>query len=235
MATFRRVIGILDQAVGGPSAPVGAHGAFWRGLTHLQFVQKKVFGLPLIVVGNGAGSNLVKALKGEAPFGSNIGTSGASFRQMPAGRPPVSAAEIAEIASWIDAGCPEEETPSPPVERLVYRIHPGIGVARVGSSPTDWFIGPEAPGVAPLPTGPFRDVHGLIKRQAARFRIFEYRFAADGKLAGLREITAADASIVWTVRLVNRKAAGEIFPPGDGATMRNPAVPDRASLVIDSG
>ena len=234
MTTFHRVTEILDQAVGGPSAPVGAHGAFWRGLTRDQFVQKKVFGRPLITIKDGAGSNLVKALKGEAPFGSNIGTPAASFRRMPAGRSPVSATEIAEIESWIDAGCPEEDVPSPPGERLVYRIHPGIGVARIGSSPTEWFIGPEAPGVTPLPTGPFRDPHGLIKRQAARFRIFEYRVAADGRLAGVREITAADASITWTVRLVNRKAAGEIFPPGAG-TLRNPRVLDRASLVINSG
>jgi len=30
-----------------------------------------------------------------------------------------------------------------------YRIHPAIGIARLGDSPTDYFIGPEAPGVAP--------------------------------------------------------------------------------------
>jgi L-Lysine epsilon oxidase N-terminal len=238
MTTFRRIIEILDQAVGGPSAFVGAHGAFWRGVTRDQFVQKRVFGQPLVVIGNGSGSNLVKALKGERPFGSNIGTPGAGFRRMPAGRPPVSAADVTEISGWINAGCPEEEAPQEaaqpaPGERRVYRIHPGIGVARVGSSPTDSFIGPEAPGVAPLPKGPFRDSHGLIKRQAARFRIFEYRFGAAGKLAGVREITAGDASITWTVRLVNRKAEAEKFPPGSGR--RNPTVSDRASLVIDSG
>jgi len=153
---------------------------------------------------------------------------------MPAGRPPVSATEIAEISSWIDAGCPEEEKLSSSVERLEYRIHPGIGVARVGSSPTEWFIGPEAPGVAPLPTGPFRDPQGLVKRQAARFRVYEYRFAADGRLAGVREITDADASVTWTVRSVNRKAEGELFPPGSGKR-RNNKVQDRASLIIDSG
>ena len=234
MTSFGRIVAILDHAVGGSSAPVGAHGPFWRGLTRDQFVQKRVFGRPLVTLGDGAGSNLVKALKGEAPFGSDIGTPGASFRRMPAGRPPVGATEIAEISGWIDAGCPAEDEPPAPVERLVYRIHPGIGVARVGSSPTDWFVGPEAPGVAPFPMGPFRDAHGLIKRQAARFRVYEYRVTTDGRLAGLREITAADASISWTVRLVNRKAAGEVFPPGAGK-LRNRLVPDRASLVIDSG
>jgi hypothetical protein len=111
MTTFRRIIEILDQAVGGPSAFVGAHGAFWRGVTRDQFVQKRVFGQPLVVIGNGSGSNLVKALKGERPFGSNIGTPGAGFRRMPAGRPPVSAADVTEISGRINAGCPEEEAP----------------------------------------------------------------------------------------------------------------------------
>jgi hypothetical protein len=235
MVGFKRVIDILDASVGGPSAQVGAHGPFWRGLTRDQFVQKRVFGQALIAVGHGDQSNLVKALKGEAPFGSDSGAPGARFRRMPAGRPPVSAAEIAEIKGWIDAGCPAETggTPSSLV-RHVYRIHPGIGIARIGSSPTEWFVGPEAPGVAPLPTGPFRDAHGLIKRQAARFRLYEYSYGGDGKLSSVREITADIATITWTVRMVNRKAAGQIFPPGSGE-LRNPRVTDRASLVIDSG
>ena len=78
MTTFRRIIAILDLAVGGPSAFVGAHGAFWRGVTRDQFVQKKVFGQPLVVIGNGAGSNLVQALKGKS---RSVRTSG---RQAPA-------------------------------------------------------------------------------------------------------------------------------------------------------
>ena len=30
---------------------------------------------------------------------------------------------------------------------ISYRIHPGIGVARVGDSTDDYFLGPESPGV----------------------------------------------------------------------------------------
>jgi hypothetical protein len=40
---------------------------------------------------------------------------------------------------------------------LIYRIHPAVGVARVGDSPDDFFVGPEAPGVRPSlarPDGP---------------------------------------------------------------------------------
>ena len=72
MNRFEKVIQILDKGVGGPTAPVGFHGAFWRGVTRNDFVAKAIFGLPLITVGNGAGSNLVKALKGEAPFGADL-------------------------------------------------------------------------------------------------------------------------------------------------------------------
>lgn len=34
-----------------------------------------------------------------------------------------------------------------------FRIHPGVGVARVGNSQEDFFIGPEAPGWNPFPEG----------------------------------------------------------------------------------
>lgn len=67
MNRFERVIQILDNAIGGPDASIGAHGAFWRGLTRDQFVAKSVFTLQVITVGQGAPSNLVKALKGETP------------------------------------------------------------------------------------------------------------------------------------------------------------------------
>jgi len=86
MTTYRRVVEILDNAVGGPSAPVSAHGAFWRGLTRDEFVHKRVFGRALVAIGSGAGSNLVKALKGEAPFGSDTGAPGATFRSRVSGR-----------------------------------------------------------------------------------------------------------------------------------------------------
>ena len=37
---------------------------------------------------------------------------------------------------------------------ITYRIHPAIGVARVGDSLDDYFIGPEAPGVPPTLSKP---------------------------------------------------------------------------------
>jgi hypothetical protein len=121
-----------------------------------------------------------------------------------------------------------------------YRIHPGIGVARVGDSPQAFFVGPEAPGVPPSLAAPndpaghngtHKDGEQRIKRQAARFRIFEYTRDAPGGATHVREITAADADIEWEVHLVNRKSAAMSFP--DGAR-RNSALPE-ASLIIDAG
>jgi hypothetical protein len=106
MTSYQDIVNFLDEAVGGSVSPVGAHGPFWRGKTRDEFVAALVFGQKLIMVGDGRGSNLVKALRGEAPFGSDIGTSGGIFRQMPAGRPPMASYKIDAVEQWIDAGCP---------------------------------------------------------------------------------------------------------------------------------
>src|SRR5207244_993362 len=113
------------------------------------------------------------------------------------------------------------------------KSHPAIGIARLGNSPTEYFIGPERPGVSPK-TG-FRDAQGRIKRQAARFRLFGYD--SKGKL--VKEITAREAAIVWTVHLANSKAEWVKFQGPKSQTndklRRNPTVTDRGSLIIDPG
>jgi Ferritin-like len=102
---FARVKEILDAAVGPRS--FGAHGPFWRGQSRDQFVQFVFANHPLVVVGNGRDSNLIKALRGQKPFGRDIGTPGAFFRRMPAGRPPVAPADVDFIEQWINDGCPD--------------------------------------------------------------------------------------------------------------------------------
>ncbi len=67
MGHFQHVCEILDEAVDGPAAPVGFHGALWRSTTRDEFVDIKVVGKELVVVGDGAASNLVLALKGQSP------------------------------------------------------------------------------------------------------------------------------------------------------------------------
>jgi hypothetical protein len=114
-------------------------------------------------------------------------------------------------------------------------IYPGIGVARVGNSPDAHFIGPERPARPMPPSGGYKDASGGIKRQAARFRVFAF----DEEDKVVQELTAADAEIVWSVHLVNRKAAAEKFyrPASAEPALRNSHVPpdERDRLVIDPG
>lgn len=109
MTRYERVQQILDQAVN--NTDFGAHHAFWRALTRDAFVQKSVFGLPLVKLGDGPNSNLVLALRGHAPFGANIGTPNARFNRMPDGFPSVSDPDIAFIQNWINDGCPNDPIP----------------------------------------------------------------------------------------------------------------------------
>ena len=146
MNRYESVLKILDTSVGGPTVPIGVHGTFWRNLTRNQFVAKSVRNLPLITLGDGAASNLVKALKGESPFGADLPAppDDALYSRMPAGLPPVPDADIQFIEQWIDDNCPEDEFQN-------YLIAtPGVFVWRrtgapQASSRTDdvWFIDPE--------------------------------------------------------------------------------------------
>ena len=140
---------------------------------------------------------------------------------------------------------PRVPDPSPPlpndsIVRAV--IYPAIGVARVGNSPNEYFIGPEVPDPAPLPPGSYRDGNGALKRQAARFRIYGVNMR--GEI--VRELTGAatEAEITWKVELANTKAAWYGFqlaldiPEASAApptTLRNAAVADRSQLSISPG
>ena len=129
-------------------------------------------------------------------------------------------------------------------EIVACKIHPGIGIARVGNSPNHYFIGPEAPGVNKPPRGGYKDagdpsrgVPPRVKRQGARFRIFGYNSA--GQM--VREMKADEVEITWTVQLANEKAEWFEFRGRDGenrppkAPRRNRTVKDRNSLIIDPG
>ena len=117
-----------------------------------------------------------------------------------------------------------------------YKIHPAIGIARVGNSPDEFFVGPERVGEVPEPPGGFKDAQCRVKRQAARFRIFAHH--DDGSV---EEITDAEAEITWTVHLVNSKAAhpdrGNTEPAGDLTIDPGPRTltgPDQR-LLFDNG
>ena len=93
----------------------------------------------------------------------------------------------------------------------VYRIHPGIGIARLGNSrEDDFYIGPEVPDFrfVPPPNGNYRNGQDQVRREGARFRIYEYTYAdaSATQVESVREITAQDAEINWTVHLANLKS-----------------------------
>ena len=118
-------------------------------------------------------------------------------------------------------------------------IHPAIGIARVGNSPDEYYFGPEIPGGLPIAPGGYKDASGAMKRQAARFRIFG--LDTNGRV--VRELTAHDATIQWTVHLANQKAAWYEFetaldiPEAEPTSRRNVAYQgaDRNALMIDPG
>ncbi|MCO6452681.1 MAG: LodA/GoxA family CTQ-dependent oxidase [Caldilineales bacterium] len=123
---------------------------------------------------------------------------------------------------------------------MKYKIFPPIGIARIGNS-DEYFIGPEWPGSRGIEiddAGIERDVQAFkdnqfrVKKQAARFRIFE--FADDSDAGTLFELPDG-AQIKWHVHLVNKKSA--INRPG--SPPRTPTVPQLAKTkgdkVLDGG
>ncbi|MFC3690677.1 LodA/GoxA family CTQ-dependent oxidase [Chenggangzhangella methanolivorans] len=131
------------------------------------------------------------------------------------------------------------------------RIHPGIGIARLGNS-DEFFVGPEAPGLVVDPGGKggpgpnggsYRDADARLKRQAQRYRVYGYD--ADGKVvAELTKQSDLVQSLRWRVHVRNMKAANYAFQGAylfDPDKLRNPSVQpgkkpiERDKLIIDPG
>ena len=115
------------------------------------------------------------------------------------------------------------------------RIHPAIGFARVGNS-KDYYLGPETMAASPiegsditggLPIQPgtedtpitsahIRDGEGKLKRQAARFKIYQYPTEGNAityPTPGGEEVVIGATvdgkkvvDIIWTTHLANKKA-----------------------------
>jgi hypothetical protein len=90
------------------------HLSFWTTMTYQQFTTGNVphvvdsanKPMPILVVGNSAKSNLILSLRGAA--NTDFDSQNGSIGQMPANGPPMfTDAQINEIASWIDRGCPQ--------------------------------------------------------------------------------------------------------------------------------
>lgn len=123
---------------------------------------------------------------------------------------------------------------------MSYAVFPPIGIARIGNSATDFFVGPERPnslGVELLSDGTEREVESTkdaqhrVKRQAARFQVFEVDDAGVKPPVALPD----GATVRWTVRLVNKKDA--IVRPGSPPSQPIRPVPAAGAedRVIDSG
>ncbi|MET3134538.1 hypothetical protein AAKU55_004838 [Oxalobacteraceae bacterium GrIS 1.11] len=138
------------------------------------------------------------------------------------------------------AGCPfSGHRPAPDPDTCIVKavIYPAVGIARVGSSEEEWFLGPEVLNPPAHPAGYYRDKHHMLKRQGVRFRI--YGVNAKGNI--VRELTPEHAKIAWQVQLANTKSAWYGFqlaldipeaawaPP---TTLRNAVVADRTMLAI---
>ena len=112
-----------------------------------------------------------------------------------------------------------------------YAIGPSIGIARVGNSPDSFYLAPDRINGLPIecdqhgnslqkPTTKFKDAHGLVRRQAALFRIFAIEEDQPD-----REITVNDPevkSISWTVHLANKKACWYNFSELEGNLLYGP-------------
>ena len=114
----------------------------------------------------------------------------------------------------------------------VFRVHPAIGIGRVGDS-EEFYIEPVTQAGTLLPNGlmgglpikpgtedtpitaeDFRDKQHNVKRQAARFRVYAYAAGSSGKYpnGGGTLVTLGSTvggkkvvDIVWTVHLANKK------------------------------
>jgi L-Lysine epsilon oxidase N-terminal/L-lysine epsilon oxidase C-terminal domain len=118
-----------------------------------------------------------------------------------------------------------------------YKIHPAIGIARVGTSP-EFFLGPETPGTyAKSADGHYRDASKKLRRQAARFWVFEHE---DGRGDAAPQPVIASrgiARIEWAVHLVNKKASWYNFAGlvGEGPAGYPPDHPRRNGHITDAG
>lgn len=137
-----------------------------------------------------------------------------------------------------------------------YRIHPGIGIARLGNSPDAFCISPEEPAALPIECDEkgnavissdgqpvriekFKDKEGRIKRQAARFQIYVYdEQSPEGRPLKLGDHVEGGGNagklvnIYWRVYLANKKAVWYEFKQLQGENGYGPDHPRRNADVV---
>jgi len=120
---------------------------------------------------------------------------------------------------------------------IEYRIHPSVGVARVGNStkfylppttvggrPTecDQLFGDEIDGDKPKYVKKFKDEHKKMKRQAAKFTV--YKHDTDNNSVELVDLTNQNEikGVKWMVHIANKKAAWYHFDLFKGDLLIDP-------------
>lgn len=134
---------------------------------------------------------------------------------------------------------------------MAYRIHPSIGVARVGNS-EEYYLAPERAGGLPvLPDGrpfapaDFRDANRALRRQGARFQVYRYEDGSSPGGTPVRPGQDGVARVEWTVHVANKKPIWYQFLANAGESgyapdhpLRNMDIADpaeRVKLMIDPG
>jgi hypothetical protein len=122
----------------------------------------------------------------------------------------------------------------------MFRIYPSLGIARLGNDLTQFYVGPETPAHPGFdvdqngnetPVTHYKVDEDQIKRQAARFRVFE----VDGAGAARPAQLPAGATVEWTVHLVNKKGAIQRRNSPPSAPERPKMANDSAQFLIDPG
>jgi hypothetical protein len=145
-----------------------------------------------------------------------------------------------------------------------YKIHPAIGLARVGNSPDSFYLAPERTGAAPIdcgvdglpivkdgaeqPVTKYKDSKNRIRRQAARFRVYGYDdttpngrelklgdTVSNVQLESGQQFTGTLLDIRWTVYLANKKASWYAFAELNGEHGYPSTHPLRNAGVTDPG
>jgi hypothetical protein len=136
-----------------------------------------------------------------------------------------------------------------------YRIHPAIGIARLGNAPRAFCISPEKPAALPidcdaagnprlapdgteLPVATFKDDEGRIKRQAARFQIYVHDDESpDGRPLAIGDPVSGGGNqgvlidIQWRAYVANKKASWYEFQQLSGEHGYAPDHPRRNPQV----
>ncbi len=121
---------------------------------------------------------------------------------------------------------------APPPKPPKFAIYPGVGIARVGDSP-EFYLGLDEPALDLFPLtfdlprnpnftapGMFRDASNRIRRQAARFRVYEVKWTKYNNKTWIPSnpvkqiVHGGGVELRWKVTVANAKSFAAFSPAG---------------------